>query len=603
MSSNRQRFMKTYPSFIISGLLIALAIAGAHGQEVQQGSLTGLIEATVPTRLAMRDDAPLTPGTPLREADTQWIEATLAGMTLDEKIGQMIMPGHTAGTAAGLIANYHVGGFIFQGNSNTAPAVQAATNNLQLLSPVPLLFSTDCEAGLGARFTDATRFPFNMGAGAAYDLDLVRQQGAVTARECRAIGIHIGFGPVLDTNTEPANPIIGVRSYGDRPTSITALARAYVEGARSEGLLATFKHFPGHGASTVDSHLGLPRINISYSDIMNDHVSPYAPLIAENHADLIMTAHVWYPALDPGTTAWPATLSTPALSTILRGELNYDGCIISDSFGMAGLLEAAGTYDAVRIGVLAGLDIILTPDSVPLAVSGLRDAVNNNQIPESRIDASVRRILALKSRVGMPEVTTMPASALATVSHPQNVAVAEAMARKTIASHQQGTSNLPIAANQSVVVYVLSGSGTIFYSYPIDHFTDAFDAAHADVTFANISTSISNSSITNTVNQSRGYDKVVVVSREWRPRVQYSAQRNFVNALVSDGRPVTYVSLGSPYHYEDFSGVSDYLCGFSSHYETQEQMVRVLLGQAEGDAHWPVGLFPPPASVDAWELY
>jgi beta-N-acetylhexosaminidase len=377
--------------------------------------------------------APVQPGPALREPDTVWIESTLAGMTLDEKIGQMIMPGYSAGSADGLVTNWHVGGFIFQGNGNNGPSVLAATNHLQSIADTPLIFSTDCEAGLGARFLDATRFPLNMGSAAAYDLDLVQQQGRVTARECRAIGIQIGFGPVLDVNTEPVNPIIGTRSYSDNPSSVTALARAYVQGANAEGLLCTYKHFPGHGAAAFDSHLGLPTINISTAELQAKHVSPYAQLISEGTGDIVMTAHVWYPALDPGPTPWPATISNNALTGILRNQLAYQGCVISDSFAMGGLVQAAPTYDAVKYGVLAGLDIILTPASVADAFNGIKDRVLSNEIPESRIDAAVRRILALKSRAGMPETTVLPVEGLATVGHPANIAVAEQIAHKAIA--------------------------------------------------------------------------------------------------------------------------------------------------------------------------
>ncbi|MCX7625372.1 MAG: hypothetical protein N2Z21_04095, partial [Candidatus Sumerlaeaceae bacterium] len=322
----------------------------------------------------------------LRAPDNQWVENTLASMTLDEKLGQMIMPSYSSTTADSLVANQRVGGFIFLGNNNTASALLSATNHLQSVTSVPLLFAVDCEAGLGARVVDATRFPLNMSAGATQDPLLMELQGKVTARECRAVGIHIGFGPVLDVNTEPVNPIIGVRSYSDSPALVTKLAEAYVRGANAEGLLCTFKHFPGHGATTGDSHSSLPVVSVSRDVLEEVHVAPYRSLIGRGLGDLVMSAHVWYTCLDPGATAWPATLSSNALTGILRTELQYDGVVISDSFGMAGLLAAASTYDAARIGVQAGLDIILTPTNVNDALNGLRDAVQSGAIPTERIN-------------------------------------------------------------------------------------------------------------------------------------------------------------------------------------------------------------------------
>jgi len=546
---------------------------------------------------------PVQPGPSLRAPDAAWIESTLAGMTLDEKIGQMLMPGYsTKSSAVTLINNYHVGGFIFQGNSNTASAVQDATNYLQGQTATPLIFSTDCEAGLGARFTDATRFPLNMGAGAAYDLELTRKQGRVTARECRAIGIQIGFGPDVDVNTEPANPVIGIRSYSDNPSSVTALARAYVEGANAEGLLCTFKHFPGHGATAGDSHSGLQTVNISLQDLQANHVSPYATLLGEGLGDLVMSAHVWYPCLDPGTTPWPATLSTPALTGILRNQLHYEGCVISDSYAMAGLMKAVSTYDGVKISVLAGMDIILTPSSVADAFNGLKDRVISGEITQARINQSVRRILALKSRVGMPEQVTVPVSGLATVGHPDNLAIAEQIGRKAIAAKLDG-GVVPVASSESVGIFTLEGYSTVFYSYNSSWFCNAMAASHSNTQIISVEQTLSASRRNQLAAQARQFDKVIVVSMERQPELGSSSQQALVSQMLSDGDAVAYISFGSPFQLDQFPQLKDYLCGFSSHYATQQQMARVILGDAVAGTNWPVKMARIETSVRDWALY
>lgn len=552
----------------------------------------------------------------LRDPDNEWVETTLASMTLDDKLGQMIMPSYSSSTADTLVATQRVGGFIFLGNNNTASALLEATNHLQSVTSVPLLFAIDCEAGLGARVVDATRFPLNMSAGAAQALQLTELQGKVTARECRAVGIHIGFGPVLDVNTEPVNPIIGVRAYADNPELVTKLAEAYVRGANSEGLLCTFKHFPGHGATTGDSHNSLPVVDISRDVLEAVHVAPYRNLLGRGIGDLVMSAHVWYTCLDPGTTAWPATLSSNALTGILRTELQYDGAVISDSFGMAGLLAAASTYDAARLGVQAGLDIILMPANVNDALNGLRDAVQSGAISMERINNSVRRILRLKSRVGLPERTTVSAALMsATVGHQDHRRIAEALARRAIAAANVNANEFPTTSSERVLCLSLDASSSIFYLYGGSYFLDEFARYHSNVTTQTVTTNVTSSQRAQIVAQSAGYDRIIVVSRDWKPSIS-SNQQLLVQALIDTGKPLAYCSFGSPYQISLFANLNNFYCGFSSHYEIQRQMALVLVGNASLAGNWPVnmpgGLHVPPdrtqlptlsSSVENWEKY
>ncbi len=553
---------------------------------------------------------------PLQPPDENWVEATLARMTLDDKLGQMIMPSYSSSSADALVTNQRVGGFIFLGNNNTASALLAATTHLQQITSVPLLFAIDCEAGLGARVVDATRFPLNMSSGAAQSVELVTLQGRVTARECRAVGIHIGFGPVLDVNTEPVNPIIGVRAYGDHPKIVTALAAAYVEGARAEGLLCTFKHFPGHGATTGDSHSSLPVVDISCDELRAVHVAPYRELLGRGLGDLVMSAHVWYTCLDPGTTAWPATLSTNALTGMLRNELGYDGAVISDSYGMAGLLAAASTYDAARLGVQAGLDIILMPTSVTDALNGLRDAVNSGTIPMARIDQSVRRILRLKSRIGLPATAIVdPTVMQATVGHPHHRAVAEALGRRAVAWARPNPAEFPTTSSRRILCLSLDASSSIFYLYSGNYFLDEFVRFHENATTRTVATNITASQRNQILSLVAQHDGVVVVSRDWKPTIATN-QQLLVQALIDTGKPVAYCSLGSPYHVAMFSGLRNYFCGFSSHYAVQQAMAAVVAGQGTVRGNWPVampdGVLVPPlrdftptnsSSVSEWAAH
>lgn len=581
-------------------LLVAGIVASSLGTYAQSvvdsndNAAAGVQSPPVVGKSSFRKNSVPT-GPSLRPANLAWINSMVAQMTLDDKVGQMIMPGYSSGTADGFVTTYHVGGFLFSGNSNTAAALVAATNHLQGVTSVPLLFSIDCEAGLGGRCADgeATRFPMNMAAGSAMRPDLVRAQGGVTARECRAVGIQIGFGPVLDVNTEPVNPIIGIRSYSERPELVAQMAGEYVAGANAEGLLCTYKHFPGHGPTTGDSHNGLQTVSITREQLDTIHLAPYSTLFASGTVDLVMSGHLWYTCLDPGTTPWPATISNNALTGVLRNQLGYTGCVISDSYGMAGLLQAAGnsTYNAARMGVQAGLDIVLSPSSIPDAYNGIKDAVVGGQISMARIDDSVRRILTLKSRAGMPEQTTVSATAYTGVlSHPENLAVAHDIGIRTITTRDIQPQDLPLTTTQSILVYDLSTANTIFYRYPSSYFDTELQAHLPGVQIQSVGQSLTTTQINNLAANALNYDRVIVASYEWHPALYYSGQDTLVKRLISQGTHLIYCSFGSPYQYFEFPGIKNYLCAFSSHYDSQQEMARELVGAGTASGQWPVSV-------------
>lgn len=543
---------------------------------------------------------PPAPGPALREPDMDWVESTLASMTLEEKIGQMIMPQWLSGSASGHVTNYKVGGFIFLANSSTT--ILNAVSTLQAQTSVPLLFSIDCEAGSGARITDGTHFPYNMGLAATRRLDLAREQGRITARECRAVGIHVGFGPIVDVNTEPLNPVIGPRSYSDDPDLVSQFAQAYMEGCHEEGLLTTLKHFPGHGHTDLDSHLTLPAVTLSSATLYSTHLKPYADLIASGAPDFVMSAHVWYQAFDPGGTPWPATLSTVAMTDILRTDLGFQGVAVSDAFNMQGLGVTGMAAEAAVNGVLVGLDIILMP-TVPDVFNAIRDAVLANQIPQSRIDASVRRILIMKSRVGMPEsgTTVSPVLAAETLRHPDHLAVAEEIGAAAIARGRTNASDLPLQAGHKVLCLNFAASSNVFYTDPPSHFTTELANTVTNLTVQSVPASPTGTDRTSIVNSaaSGGYDRIVVAIHNWKPEL-HANQVGIVQDLLTAGHRVICVSFGNPFHHQLFPTLENYFCGFSTYSATQKAAARVLTGQQEADAEWPVSGVPVPVTLSRW---
>jgi beta-N-acetylhexosaminidase len=451
-----------------------------------------------------------------------------------------------------------------------------------------------------------------MGCAAAHRTDLAMQQGGVTARECRSVGIQIGFGPVLDVNTEPVNPIIGIRSFGDKTDRISEMAGAYVAGANAEGLLVTYKHFPGHGATVGDTHLGFQEVNIPNSTLESVHVQPYRTLIGQGTGDLVMSAHVWYPQLDPldaNGVGLPATLSSHALTDILRNELNFQGCVISDSFAMGALMDMTNTYDGVTSGVLAGLDIILTPASNADAFNGLKDSVIAGRIPLSRIDDAVSRILVLKSRCGMPETTTVSATAMANVmGHADNTEVAHEIGARAICKARVQAADVPLTSSQSVLVFNLASRTTgIFYtgSYGSSYFDNALKSYIPGAVIQPVgSGSLLNSDINGYVTQAQGYNRVIVTSHEWTPD-NTASQITLITRLQQNNVHFIYVGFGSPYQVSQWTNLNNFYCGFSTLPDTQQEMARVLVGQSAAQGDWPVTIsgLGETADVGDWQMY
>ncbi|MGF1573882.1 MAG: glycoside hydrolase family 3 protein [Sumerlaeia bacterium] len=531
----------------------------------------------------------VTPGIPLRAPDMTWVNNTLAAMTLDEKIGQLLMTAPGSGELT-YINDYKIGGFIFLGNNQSAANIVSKVNSLQAASSIPLWFSIDSEAGLGARVSDATVFPMQMGFGAADDPSLMEQMGRVTARESQALGIQISFGPVVDVNTEEINPIISSRSLGDKPALVSRLAEGYITGARAEGILCTYKHFPGHGGTQGDSHSSLPGVSLSLADLRANHIKPYENLISTGNVDFVMTAHVWYSSV-MGATPYPSTLSPIFNKDILRDEFGYQGLLISDAYNMAGLVIAEpDEKERAVAGIQAGLDIILHTGDISQFFIGIKEAVIDNEITEARIDESVLRILTAKSRAGLPERATVDPTLWPTVlQHPDHLSVVRNVCEQSLTQFRELPGGEQIDTSDDVILFELQPNRTIFYDFPITTFTTAMQSRFTNLTVVSVPQSPSGTSITGYLAQASGKDHVVVISRDFN-RLTGTQQVNFVNQLTATATPVTYISLGSPYHLNQVPDVDAFYCGYTSVPDMQNVIAEALAGEIAVQGTPPVSL-------------
>jgi beta-glucosidase-like glycosyl hydrolase len=418
---------------------------------------------------------------PLDREGQRWVEQTMRRLTADEMVGQLLMP-RFAGVytstdsdvfdnLAMLVRDAHVGGVIGFGGEEPAPqvllnptygpiilgqplALASTINRLQGIAALPLLTAADFEWGVGMRIEGATKFPRAMAFGAAGDEQLAFEAGRVTAVEGRALGVHVDFAPVGDVNVNPRNPVINIRSFGEDPARVGALAAAFVRGLQQGGMLATLKHFPGHGDTAVDSHLGLPVIPHPRSRLDEIELVPFKAGIGAGAAG-VMVGHIELPALDPA--AGPATFSLPVVTDLLRRQLEFDGLIYSDAMNMDAVTRMGTAGDNAVKAVLAGIDIVLDSRDTMDAFRGLKSAVESGRIPRARIEASVRRVLTTKARLGLHRSRATDLDKLpALVGTRANAAVARQVAERAITLIKDERNSVPIKVPATGSVLYLS---------------------------------------------------------------------------------------------------------------------------------------------------
>jgi beta-N-acetylhexosaminidase len=416
------------------------------------------------------------------KAGEKWVRETLAKMSVEEKVGQVLASSFQSDFLSTdsesfdrlvrVVHEYNIGGFHVFGAEEPAPPVllnptydtvilgqplEAASilNRLQAISKYPLLNTADFETGVGFRIMGATAFPRAMAFGAARDEKLAFEAGRITGEEARALGVHVNFAPVVDVNNNPRNPVINTRSFGENPELVGQLASAYVQGLQSAGVMATLKHFPGHGDTDVDSHIGLPIIKHPRERLDRIELPPFRAAIAAG-ADAVMTAHIEMPAIDP-TPNTPTTLSNTIVAGLLRRDLGFQGLIYTDSMGMQGVTKLYGPGDAAVRAFLAGNDVILHSPDDGAAFAALRDAAKSGQISEARLNASVERILRAKAAAGLHKTRSVNLEAVSNIIGTRaNAAIADEVSARSITLLKDARNQVPLRLPRGASILYLS---------------------------------------------------------------------------------------------------------------------------------------------------
>ncbi len=487
-----------------------------------------------------------------------------------------------------LIAEEGIGGVIlFTKNIVSPRQVAQLTNALQGIagraSRPPLLISVDQEGGIVARIIEpATEFPSAMAIGATASPQFAEQAGAITARELRALGIVVNHAPVLDVNTNPENPIIGVRAFGDDPEEVARLGVAYLQGLQSNGVAATPKHFPGHGDTQLDSHLNLPTLVHDWKRLSGVELMPFQAAIGAG-CDGIMTAHVAVPTIDPSGV--PATLSPLALDGVLRGRLGFRGLVFTDSMGMGAITRHHSPGYAAFAAVRAGADVVLACGEVAQqreVIAALRRAVERGTVASHRIDASLGRLTALKHKYGILDHPLVDEHAVErVVGIPEHRAVAQRIAEAAVTVVRDEARLLPLppgrvcvfdagpAAQRHTLGEALKGLRMDIAELPLDRLL-------AGVPF-------------------REGVRIIAVTCNWHGAID-PQQVATVHQLVSRYRDrLVVVATGNPYELAQFPEVGTFVATYGPDPASLAAAARILCGQLLPKGRLPVsvpGLYP-----------
>jgi beta-N-acetylhexosaminidase len=534
----------------------------------------------------------------------------MRGMSLRDKVAQLIsMPcyGENPNTRSQdykkfrhWVRDLHIGGLIVvnrvvNGNVRNADpyAMAIFLNKMQRLARVPLIVSSDFERGASMRVANTTKFPHNMAFGAARDYDGSRFEGLETALEARALGIHWVFAPDADVNNNPDNPIINIRSYGEDPQDVARHVTAFIEGAQSDPknrVLVTVKHFPGHGDTAVDTHLGLAKLEASRERLNTVEWVPFRAAI-QRGVDAVMTAHIALPAVEPQEV--PATVSSKILTGVLRDELGFKGLIVTDAMDMQGLTNGLQAGEASVRAIEAGADVLLMPGDADQAIQAVVNAVLSGRISRKRLDQSVARVLAAKARLGLTRKRVVDVDEIGDVIENADAGErAQTVADRAVTLVRNDGNRVPLRDPARSCLFLLLESR---YSQQGRQLLLEARKRAPQMTTRILEPSTPEAGLKDTLQTAAGCDVVSVAA--WVTAGAYRGNvalpeplAGFVNSLTEGPSPVILVSFGNPYLLRSFPKVAGYLAAFSTVPPSETSVAKALFGEIPIAGHLPVSI-------------
>lgn len=574
------------------------------------------------------------------QADARnWAQSTLESLSTEEKVGQLFMirlrverlhENSEYAQLADQIRKYHVGSVAMsapRGGSLLRLDQRFETvtllNKLQGESKLPLLVAGDFEQGvLPPRLFGTTVFPHAMAFGAAGKAKYAEEFGRITAQESRAIGVHWNLFPVADVNSNPANPIIGTRSFGADPKQVGDLVAAYIRGARANGLLTTAKHFPGHGNTATDSHLAVARVDDDLKTLTAVDLPPFRRAI-EAGVDAIMTAHVRVPTLDPDPDR-VATTSPKVVTDLLKHQLGFKGLVVADAMDMAGVsrLYRANPGRAAVDAFKAGNDVLTMPANLDASYQAMLRAVRSGEISESRLDESVLKILTAKAELGLARNRFVDVAAIPRlVGIPQNIAIGQRISDDSVTLVRDNSRLLPLTAwathphaqqpGRNLLVIVLCDSIRAEDGRVLER---EIHARRPDAKVLFVDPGIASkqpTEILKAVDRARTVIAAVYIvpsaARSMRlgrkskhpASLPDSTGALLTRVLARASARTVVLAMGSPYLTDDFPAIQNYLCTFSNATVSEVSATKALFGEIPIRGHMPVHLASAVAQLPA----
>jgi len=527
---------------------------------------------------------------PALTPDDAWVESTLADMSQDEKIAQLMMVAaySTKGSAhvkeiKNLVERYQLGGLIFfKGH----PAKQVEQTNLyQSVAKTPLLIAIDGEWGLDMRLDSTVAYPKQLMLGAVQNNQLIYEMGKQVAKQCKRMGIHVNFAPVVDVNNNPNNPVINYRSFGEDKYNVAAKGISYMKGMQDYGIMACAKHFPGHGDTDVDSHKDLPIINHDINRLRDIEFFPFQELI-RNGLQSTMIAHLNIPALD-ATPNQPSTLSKPIVTDLLRNEMGFDGLIFTDALNMEGVAKYYAPGETEVKAFMAGNDILLFPKDVAKAIVAMRSAVSNGQITAERLNKSVRRVLKAKAKLGLKTFTPIKTENLvADLNLIGYDLLNRKLAEEAITVAENNKNIIPFKnLDRFKIASVNIGDKannifqkTLRYYAPIDNY------------FLSKNSTVNDQQ--NLLNALKNYNLVILSIHEmsWFASKNYGLSANTISMVEQISKQVETVLVvnGSPYSLSKFPNQNTVVCTYADNAINQQTAAMLLFGAIGAKGALPV---------------
>jgi len=571
-------------------------------------SFRALIAISLCALLAGAATRPKDPKKPADATSNSAIRRQLRGMSLHDKVAQLvIMPvyGEVTNTRSPAFRKYqhfvrdlHVGGVIVTGHiingtiRNAEPfAMAALLNRLQKASKVPLLVGADFERGTSMRVTSTTAWPYSMAFAAAKDLEGVKYEGAETAREARAMGVNWLFAPVADVNNNPDNPIINIRSYGEDPAEVSSFVDAFIAGAHSDThnpVLVTAKHFPGHGDTAQDSHIGLAKLDAGRDRIEAVELAPFRAAISAG-VDSVMTAHLAVPALEPENE--PATVSTKIITGVLKEELGFHGIVVTDAMDMEGLASLYDTAEASTRAIEAGADVLLMPKKAEDAINGVMAAVQRGRITRQRLDESVAKVLAAKARLGLNRKRVVDLDGIDdVVDSPEAEERAQLVSDHAVTLVKDEKDALPLRHPETTCLIAMTESRR---NQQGQRLIEEAKKRAPNMLTVTVDPTMTKDDLDQVSQKTAGCTEIIaaayVTVSAYRGNVALAGGfPDFLNGLIAGKVPVTLAALGNPYLVRAFPNVASYVTTYSPTPTSEAALAKALFGEIAITGRLPV---------------